>query len=230
MNRHLFKHHRLKESAILLFVLAFLGVIALGCKLGSNRAGEQKKPSVWQIEQGVFAAGVPTNEFEFFAAPETAGHQRQSNWCWAACVQMVLNYHGIKVTQEQVVERIFRGSEPNLPGQPNQILEALSGWALTRNGERVNISSSPFALDGSEIVKDLAGRWPIVVGVRMAPNSGHAFVLTAVTYRVDSANQPIFLTAVLRDPWPSNQSRVEVPWNVFQQNWMFMARVRVSPA
>lgn len=210
---------RVMRNAVLLAFITFLGLTAV-----SNA----QQPSIQQIRPGVWAAGIPSDEFRFFAAPETAGHQRQSNWCWAAAVQMVLNYRGIPVTQEQVVQRIFRGEVPNLPGQPSQILEALSGWAFTRDGRRVILSSSPFAFDGSEIVRDLAERWPIVVGVRTSPTSGHAYVLTAVTYTVDPWNRPIFLTAVLRDPWPGNPSRVEVPWNQFQQNWMFMARMRVT--
>lgn len=202
-------------------LLLFAALLALAS------AVRAQPPSVQPIGPGLWVAGIPSNEFEFFAAPQTAGLQRQSNWCWAACVQMVLNYRGVPVTQEQVVQRIFAGAVPNVPGQPNQILTALSGWAFTRNGQRVILQSSPFAFDGSEIVQDLAGRWPIVVGVNMG-NSGHAYVLTAVTYGVDPWNRPIFRSVVLRDPWPGNPSRIEVPWPQFQQRWMFMARMRVS--
>jgi hypothetical protein len=203
-------------------------VSILGVPGGAGLAKAQQ-PSIQQIGPGIWAAGIPSNEFEFFAAPQTEGHQRQSNWCWAAAVQMVLNYRGVPVTQEQVVQRIFGGNVPNLPGQPNQILTALSGWAFTANGQPVMLSSSPFAFDGSEIVRDLAERWPIVVGVRTSPSSGHAYVLTAVTYGVDSWNRPIFRSVILRDPWPNNPSRVEVPWDAFRQNWMFMARMRITP-
>jgi len=202
------------------------GLLLIVAVLGLASAAKAQPPSIQQIGPGIWAAGIPSNEFEYFAAPETAGLQRQSNWCWAACVQMVLNYRGVAVTQEQVVQRIFAGAVPNVPGQPNQILEALSGWAFTRNGQPVVLRSSPFAFDGSEIVRDLAERWPIVVGVNMG-NSGHAYVLTAVTYGVDPWNRPIFRSVILRDPWPGNPSRIEVPWNAFQQRWMFMARMRV---
>lgn len=195
---------------------------------GSAAAARAQPPSIAQVGPGVWAAGIPSNEFEYFAAPQTAGRQRQQNWCWAACVQMVLNYRGVAVTQEQVVQRIF-GGNIDAPGQPNQILGALTGWAFSWNGRRVMLTSSPFAFNGSEIVRDLAERWPIIVGVRTGPTTGHAYVLTAVTYRVDQWNQPIFVSAILRDPWPGNQSRIEVPWQQFQQNWMFMARMRVIP-
>jgi hypothetical protein len=199
----------------LIFILAFFGLSTLA---------SAQQPSIQQIGPGIWVAGIPTNEFEFVAA-----RQRHSNWCWAASVQMVLNYRGVPVTQEQVVQRIFAGDAPDVPGQPEQILTALSGWAFTTNGQPVMLSSYPFAFSGSEIVRDLAERWPIVVGVRNSGGGGHAYVLTAVTYATDPWNQPIFRSAVLRDPWPDNPSRIEVPWAQFQQNWMFMARMRIVP-
>ena len=58
---------------------------------------------------GYFVAGVPTEEFVHFAAPEGAGRQKMENWCWAACIQMVLNYHGLYVDQKDVVARVFKG-------------------------------------------------------------------------------------------------------------------------
>jgi len=206
---------RATRSAILFSIVAILGFSTLA---------SAQQPSIQQIGPGIWAAGIHTNEFEFVAA-----RQRHSNWCWAASVQMVLNYRGVPVTQEQVVQRIFGGAVPDVPGQPEQILTALSGWAFTRNGQPVMLSSYPFAFSGSEIVRDLAERWPIVVGVKNSPTSGHAYVMTAVTYSVDPWNQPVFRTAVLRDPWPDNPSRIEVPWAQFQQNWMFMARMRIAP-
>ncbi|HEY9285353.1 MAG TPA: papain-like cysteine protease family protein [Pyrinomonadaceae bacterium] len=193
---------------------------------GSAAAARAQPPSITQVAPGVWAAGIPSNEFEYFAAPQSVGRQRQQNWCWAACVQMVLNYRGVSVTQEQVVQRVF-GGNIDAPGQPGQILGALTGWAFTFRGQRVMLTSSPFAFNGSEIVRDLAERWPIIVGVGDGRSTGHAYVLTAVTYTVDRFNQPIFLTAILRDPWPGNQSRIEVPWEQFRRNWMFMARMRV---
>src|ERR1041384_2557076 len=112
---------------------ALLLVLAVAASTATPAKGQQ--PSIQPIAPGIWAAGIPSNEFEYFAAPQTNGHQHQSNWCWAACVQMVLNYRGVAVTQEQVVQRIFGGAEPNIPGQPDQILTALSGWAVTANGQ-----------------------------------------------------------------------------------------------
>jgi len=186
------------------------------------------RSEIQPIGPGLFAAGVNSSEFEFFSAPEQEGRQRMQNWCWAACVQMVLNFHGLYVRQEEVVDRIF-GRRVDMPGQPSQILAALSGWAPDRSGRFSSIHASPYVLRGSDIVRDLAFKWPIIVGLRQPGAIGHAYVLTAVTYAVHPyTNEPIFRSAVLRDPWPDNPSRVEMPWQEFQARTMFMARVYVQ--
>ena len=182
---------------------------------------------VQQIGPNYFVAGVPGAEFRHFAA-----RQRSQNWCWAATIQMVLNYHGLYVTQEQVVARVF-GRLIDRPGRPEDILSALSGWAPDVRGRYSSIQASPFVFRGSEVVRDLMTRWPLIVGLRPPPNAprgtpGHAFVLTAAYYSVDRFNEPVFLGVVLRDPWPGSPSRQEMTWLEFESRLMFVARVRVT--
>ena len=110
-----------------------------------------------------YIAGVPSDQFEYFTAAQQGGRQRQSNWCWAACIQMVLNYHGLYITQEQIVQRVF-GMQVNSPGQPQQILAALSGWAPDYRGRYSSIYASPYIMQGSEIVRDLALPAELMVG------------------------------------------------------------------
>jgi len=187
----------------------------------------QAQPDIRQIQPGVYAVGVPTEEFEYMAAPQNSGRQRQTNWCWAASIQMVLNYHGVKATQEEIVSRCF-GALIDRPAEPQVILAALNGWGVQANGNPVIISASPIVLKGSDIVADLAYHWPLIVGFR-TPRGGHACVLTAVSYTVNPyTNEPVFQSAVLRDPWPNNQSRNIVPWSRFISSLMFIARVRVT--
>lgn len=108
------KHARYQLFAVVLVVASVLPQPALG--------------ELQQVGPNLFVAGVPSDQFEFFAAPSLAGRQRQSNWCWAASIQMLLNYHGLFVAQEQIVQRIY-GAQVDYPAQPAQILAALSGWA-----------------------------------------------------------------------------------------------------
>ncbi|HEV7448614.1 MAG TPA: papain-like cysteine protease family protein [Steroidobacteraceae bacterium] len=201
--------------------VAALFAIALASIASASRADIQ------QLGPNLFVAGVPSGQFDFFAAPAQAGRQRQANWCWAASVQMVLNYHGLFVAQEQIVQRIY-GAQVDLPAQPDQILAALSGWAPDARGRYSAIYASPYTLSGSQIVQDLAYRWPLIAGLRNPNGGGHAVVVTAVYYSVDQWNNPIFQRVVIRDPWPTNPSRQELSWEEFQQRVMFMAHVHVQ--
>lgn len=194
----------------------FLAAIIAASLIGNGRAEMQ------QLGPNLFVAGVPSDQFQFFAA-----RQRKSNWCWAASIQMVLNYHGLFVSQEEIVQRIF-GGQIDMPAQPVHILAALTGWAPDTRGRYSAIQASPYTFSGSQIVQDLAYRWPLIVGLRNANGSGHALVLTAVYYSVDQWNNPIFQRVVLRDPWPENPSRQEMSWAEFQQRLMFWAHIHVQ--
>ena len=204
-------------AAAAVFILQSLSSIPAGAQVST--------PSIRELGPGYFVAGVPGDEFDYFAAPRVNGRQRQANWCWAATVQMVLNYHGLFVNQEQVVARIY-GALVDRPAVPEQILDALRGWAPDVRGRFSAISATPVVYSGSEIVGDLALRWPLIVGLAGQP-VGHAYVLTAAYYRVDRFNQPVITHVVLRDPWPFSPSRQEVTWREFRARLRFIARVRV---
>ncbi|MGZ3697330.1 MAG: papain-like cysteine protease family protein [Bdellovibrionota bacterium] len=198
---------------------------------------DQRKPSIRLPEGGVvrlgpnrFRAGIPDNHLEFFAAPETAGRQRQSNWCWAASTQMVLNYHGIRVAQEEVVERIFGELVDRTAGH-NEILTALNHWFPSLNGgaARPIARSFPVIQDG-RFVYELANGNPMIVGLKGSANGapGHAYVLTGAEVSVDKQGLPRFIHSMtLRDPWPTNASEITIPWEEFESRYMMGFSVRV---
>ena len=51
--------------------------------------------------------GIPTETFNFVAST-----QRSTNWCWAASIQMTLNYYGVAITQEEIVARTYGTDRP----------------------------------------------------------------------------------------------------------------------
>lgn len=184
--------------------------------------------TIIEVAPGLYTAGIPSKEFEYYAAPESSGRQRQMNWCWAACIQMVLNFHGISVTQEQIVQRVF-GTLVDAPAGPDVVLSALSGWGVTSRGKSAVVTATPFIFQGSEIVYDLAYHWPLIIGLRTPQAVGHACVLTAVSYSVNPyTNEPVFQSVVIRDPWPGRSSRIEMSWTEFYSRLTFIARVRVT--
>jgi len=198
-----------------LFILILLVVLSNASKADIQRLGPN-----------YFVAGVASDQFQYFAAPDVIGRQRQANWCWAACVQMVLNFHGLYVRQEDVVTRIF-GEQINKSASSDQILRALNGWAPDYRGRFSAVASTPYVFNDNDVINDLAYRWPLIVGLQNSDGSGHTYVLTAIFFSVDRYNQPVFDRVVLRDPWPSNESKQFWSWNDFRSKLTFLARVHV---
>ena len=180
-------------------------------------------------DTGYFVAGVPSEEFVHFAAPEGAGRQRMQNWCWAACIQMVLNYHGLYVDQQDIVGRVF-GATVDRPANGDQIMRALTGWAPDTRGRRSAIYADAYNLDPATVINDLDKKWPLIVGLKGARGAatGHAYVLTAAYFSTDNTGQPTIHRVVLRDPFPGYQSRIELDSQEFSNRLQFATRVYVE--
>lgn len=212
----------------------YLLVLGLGFSLfqtGSyGQSCIQPQPNI-----NYFSCGVPSIEFEYMRAQSVNyGAQVQSNWCWAACIQMVLNYHGLRVSQSEVVTRIYGSPYINQPANEQQILYALSGWAPDITGRYSGINAYGGFTSIQEIVNGLSGKWPLIVGMANPSGGvGHAYVLTAINYsnQYDSyGNITGYIPdkVVLRDPWPGNPSRQELPWNEFQSRCFMAVKVWVT--
>lgn len=191
--------------------------------------------SCTQLEQNYYSCGVPTSEFEYMRASSVnGGSQIQSNWCWAACVQMVLNYHGLYVSQMDVVTRIYGSPYVNQPADEGEIMEALSGWAPDVRGRYSGIHASGGNTSVQEIISYLAGKWPLIVGMRNSNGGvGHAYVLTAIYYaneydRYGNIVGYIPDKVILRNPWPGSTSKEEFSWDEFQEKCFMALKVWVT--
>lgn len=179
-------------------------------------------------DTGYFVAGVPSEEFVHYAAPEGGGRQRMENWCWAACIQMVLNYHGLYVDQSEIVSRVFGGAVDRA-ANGEQIMAALTGWAPDSRGRQSEILADAYNLDPATVINDLDQKWPLIVGLAGARGAatGHAYVMTAAYFSKGPNGVPIIHRVVLRDPFPGYPSRIEVDAEEFAQRLQFATRVYV---
>ena len=202
----------------------FLMAASLILTLALASRGENTQP-----DPNDYVAGIPSDEFVYYAAPEREGRQRQENWCWAACIQMVLNYHGIEIQQEEIVQRIFN-KQVDRGATVSEILTALSGWAPDYRRRYSTIHATPFLFSNSQVVRDLANRWPLIVGISDSDGSHHTYVLTAVYYSLDRNNEPAINKVVLRNPPPGSKSQQIWPWRTFVSKLTFAARVYVRRA
>jgi ABC-type bacteriocin/lantibiotic exporter with double-glycine peptidase domain len=140
-----------------------------------------------------------------------AARQLNSQWCWAACIKMVLNYYGVSITQKQIVARTYKANElgqlPNWPATYKTIHKNLNNWGIDNNGIRYKVTAKifPGAPDPRLLLTELKNKRPIILAYSNGNNTGHAVIITGASYEVKNANIAI-KTVVVRDPWPNEEN------------------------
>ncbi|HAS41410.1 MAG TPA: hypothetical protein DCS93_13075 [Microscillaceae bacterium] len=141
----------------------------------------------------------------------TASTQNNTQWCWAASIQMVLRYYGVYVTQEQIVERTFgvkrNGQLPNLTASPEIITANLNKWGVDNKGQKYRVKAvwGQNAPAPNVLLKEMKANRPVIIGYE-GPQGGHAVVVTAVGY-ADTRRGPAIEEIIVRDPWPSRRNQ-----------------------
>lgn len=185
-----------------------------------------------EIAPGMYRISVAEKAFNYLAAPEVAGRQRQSNWCWAAALQMILNYKGVLTTQEHLVEMLY-GVQVDQPANKFQIMDVMNHNFTNIHGRASRVESydiDPFVFEnfihflGKE-------KQPMLIGLRGSQTgaTGHAYVLTGAEFKVNARGEVIEVTQVnLRDPWPMNPTEKNITWNEFAQSHIFSIGLKVT--
>lgn len=167
--------------------------IALVALLVSSAAAATEKP---------VQVGIPTAEFNFVAAT-----QMETEWCWAASVQMVLNWYGVPVQQSQVVKRIY-GKPVDHAASEDEIAVALNGTAINRKGQKVYLHAKrkagepPTAL----LIREMSAEHPMLVTIHATKTMLHAVVITSVEF-TQSADDVEISAITFRDPNPTFHDR-----------------------
>lgn len=175
---------------LLLSLTGVLLIMFLGCS--TNKKGPKVSRS-----DNIFAKGIPTERMANFAAKQIG-----QNWCWAACIQMVLSAKGIKCEQTTVVKRTF-GSAVDLPGGPGHIAKNLSGWFDAPSGK---ILLAPSHIMGPPqpglLYSYLDSGTPVILAI---PNPGlsigHAVVATGAVFKITESELEL-MEVIVRDPSP----------------------------
>ena len=126
-----------------------------------------------------------------FLASVAPRAQEESNWCWAACLEMAFSCLGNRVTQQTIVKATW-GDIRNVPASPADIVK-------TVNREYVNILGGRFRpkaklLDRTftiftnigalaETFDHVAAGKPAIVGTLNPGGTGHATMLTHLSVR-----------------------------------------------
>jgi len=183
---------RTKDDAIEAMGWVALGVFGLACLA--------KKPATPPAPSPPTYIGIPTPVADFVAAA-----QAQDMWCWAACIQMILNFYGIPITQDEIVTRVYR-CPINEPATDDVISASLNGWGINAQGRRFVVRS--YVASGPPtapvLTRELINGRPILLAFNSGTSIGHAVVITAA-----SRMGPLVSSVVFRDPSPTTENVAE---------------------
>jgi len=189
------------QKFLLIFLLSFYSLISF------SQPGPRKGEILQLGDGNNYCAAIETSKFIYYVA-----RQEYDNWCWAACIQMVLNYQGIKISQNDIVRKAF-GAIVNRPAGCQVMTSAADNWNY---GGVVIKAWHQTDTDQFELIDDLANKYPVIIGLNMPnQNIGHAYVLTAIYFQYNDSKKKIPYKVALRDPWPDNPSRTELTWKDF---------------
>ncbi len=153
--------------------------------------------------QKLYYVGIPSSKFNYISSTQEKGQ-----WCWAASIQMVLNYYSIDINQKQIVERTYGtdafGDIPDWSASIQTIQANLNNWNVDNKGKNY-IVNAQYGLGAPEpffLIEELSQQRPVIIGYK-TDFGGHTVVVTAISY-YESSMGPVIRSIVVRDPLPGN--------------------------
>ena len=187
-------------------------LLTIAILLGSPAKGQ----SIRQLDSNRYWVGIPQAELNLTQARSVnGGKQLQSRWCWAACIQIIMNYHGLAVHQEELVRYLYGFDWINRGADEEQMLAALHRWSTSLNEQPVGVLARGGFHTPETLIKALAYKWPLIVGLSKKEDH-HAVVITSIEYEVHKGHfQPI--SVGFFDPWPTAPSFRKLSWRDFEK-------------
>lgn len=149
-----------------------------------------------------------------------ARDQRNTQWCWAACIGMVFLYYGLNVSQETLVEQTWGGLVDDT-GTPQQILMNLNHPWMDLRGNGFYVTGDSYSANHTTAAEDLSNDMPLIISTM-----GHAMVLTSLRHLPDQYGRGDVIDAIVLDPWEDKGRR-----SLSEQEWYsadFLTRIRVQ--
>ena len=153
--------------------------------------------------------GIPPDEFRQHYRP-----QQETQWCWAASVEMVLATQEVNVPHNAIVEYI-KGVQLNMPGSVEEMAKAINGMHKDATGRPVIVAGQPVngAPFPAVLFNHMKNRNPTILTYQGGPGIGHAVVLFGIEADVDTEQGTFFITGLhVADPFPV--MRVSTPYGV----------------
>lgn len=161
------------------------------------------------LAQAQTYVGIPRDKFDYVAAT-----QRNDHWCWAATIEMLMNYYNIPITQEEVVERTFgtdrNGDLPDFPASHEIMTENLNTAEMDANGKlkQIYATHNEGTPDAIYLIEQLSNHKPVIIAYETGESTEHAVIITGISYNV-TTHGPEIESIIVRDPWPSEEKENE---------------------
>lgn len=135
--------------------------------------------------------------------------QETEQWCWAACAQMILKYHGRPDVSQAELARYFRGSEENQTADLAAIMRSMCPELENYfQNNLFTLNAVPKFFTSDRMIEDLSQGEPCVVGLNDEQGNGHACVVFEAAY------------SRLKTSWFDDSRRDQrtgkLPWTVAQ--------------
>jgi len=135
--------------------------------------------------------------------------QERQDYCWAACVQMVLKRYGVERSQGEID---FKGNGPNLfnlfPDRSGYRFSIEYNFNEPFTGT-FHCTSGEGAPEPRKLLDELHNHRPVIVGYDEGPQARHAVVVFAAEY-TQTNTWPVLQTIHVVDPFPGRGIR---PWS-----------------
>lgn len=131
--------------------------------------------------------------------------QRNTMWCWAASIRMILRYYGVTISQEEIVRRSFGIDKfrqlPNKPAGFDIMTRNLNNWGIDQNGRHYVVSAVlfPGAPPPDVLLRELQEQRPVLISYQSRPRMNHAVVISAVKLGLENG-RGIIKSIIVRDP------------------------------
>jgi hypothetical protein len=181
------------------------------------------------VTDGSVYIGIPQKLVDTLMDPQFTGRQKESNWCWAACVQMIAKFNNVDYAQESVV-KAAKGYAVNQGGNIFDFIQALTKEGRQDNGQPIQLQPK-FTTQFIDLLHDLDNSHPMIACLSLpGQGTGHAVVLTGIDIPVLSDGKPDIdkITFTVRDPAPQAPSLVRVPCGAFMSCFEYAVRLRVT--
>lgn len=129
--------------------------------------------------------------------------QEKENWCWAACIEMILRYHGVENTQSDIVDFVF-DTPYDWTASGNEIANAFDGF--------IGFSVQSFKTKNAQsFINEISAGHPLLIGYKE-----HAYLLTHIYYKKTSSGSLNPFKAIMINPATGNEEVFD--WSVLYSN------------